>query len=89
MLSSYYSLDIYFSGIITTQSVTQQMDKGDCVLLWYYTNKGLDKALSTYNSTNNDTLTLLCRPDGSTSLIPTSSTKESSKTATLNGRTSA
>ena len=53
------------------------MDKGDCVPLWYYTNKGLKNALSTYNSTDDDTLSLLRGPDGSTSLIPASSTKES------------
>ena len=53
------------------------MDKGDCVPLWYYTNKGLENVLATYNSTDNDALTLFCRPDGSTSLIPASSTKES------------
>ena len=42
------------------------MDKGDCVPLWYYTNKGLDNTLSTYNSTDNDALTLLRHPDSST-----------------------
>ena len=63
--------------VIAAQSATRRMDKGDCVPLWYYTNKGLDNALSTYNSTDNDALTLLRRPDGSTSLIPASSTKES------------
>jgi hypothetical protein len=53
------------------------MDKGDFVPLWYYTNKGLENALSSYNSTDEDALTLLRRADGSTSLIPASSTKES------------
>jgi hypothetical protein len=63
--------------VIAAQSATRRMDKGDCVPLWYYTNKGLENALTSYNSTDNDALTLLCRPDGSTSLIPASSTKES------------
>ena len=63
--------------VITSQSATWQMDKGNCIPLWYYTNKGLENTLATYNSTDNDTLTLLCWPDGSTSLIPASSTKES------------
>jgi hypothetical protein len=63
--------------VIAAQSATRRMDKGDCVPLWYYTNKGLENALVTYNSVDNDALTLLRRPDGSTSLIPASSTKES------------
>ena len=53
------------------------MDKGECIPLWYYTNRGLENALTTYTSITNDTLTLLCHPDGSTSLIPASSSKES------------
>ena len=53
------------------------MDKGEFVPLWYYTNKGLENALVTYSSTDNDTLTILCHADGSTSLIPASSTRES------------
>ena len=53
------------------------MDKGEFVPLWYYTNKGLENALVTYSSTDNDALTMLCRADGSTSLIPASSTRES------------
>jgi hypothetical protein len=63
--------------VIAAQSASRRMDKGDCVPLWYYTNKGLENALSTYNSTDNEALTLLRRPDGSTSLIPAASTKES------------
>ena len=52
------------------------MDKGECVPLWYYTNKGLENTLIIYTSINNNTLTLLCCPDGSTSLVPASSTKD-------------
>jgi hypothetical protein len=52
------------------------MDKGDCIPLWYFTNKSLENALSTYNSTDDDALTLLRHPDGMTSLIPASSTKD-------------
>jgi hypothetical protein len=63
--------------VIAAQSATRRMDKGDCVPLWYYTNKGLENALTTYNSTDDDALTLLQRADGLTSLIPASSTKES------------
>jgi hypothetical protein len=36
-----------YTPIITAQSTTGQMDKGDCIPLWYYTNKGLKNALST------------------------------------------
>ncbi|KIM78776.1 hypothetical protein PILCRDRAFT_10994 [Piloderma croceum F 1598] len=63
--------------VIASQSATRRMDKGDCVPLWYYTNKGLENALSTYNSTDDDALSLLRGLDGLTSLIPASSTKES------------
>ena len=28
-------------SVITAQSATHKMDKGEFVLLWYYTNKGL------------------------------------------------
>jgi hypothetical protein len=63
--------------VIAAQSATRRMDKGDFVPLWYYSNKGLENTLSTYNSTEEDALTLLRRSDGSTSLIPASSTKES------------
>ena len=63
--------------VIAAQSASRRMDKGDCIPLWYYTNKGLENALSTYNSTDDEALTLLRRPDGSTSLTPTASTKES------------
>ena len=62
---------------IAAQQATCQMNKGDCVPLWYYINKGLMNALFTYNSTENDALSLLQGPDGSTSLISASSTKES------------
>jgi len=63
--------------IITAQSALRRMDKGDCVPLWYYTNKGLENALATYDSTDNEALTLIRLPDGSTSLTPATSTKES------------
>ena len=52
--------------VITTQSAMWHIDKGECVPLLYYTNKGLENAL-----------TLLHYPDSSTLLIPASSTKES------------
>jgi hypothetical protein len=63
--------------VIAAQSASRRMDKGDFVPLWYYTNKGLENALSSYNSTDEDALTLLRHADGSTSLIPASATKES------------
>ena len=53
------------------------MDKGKFVPPWYYTNKGLENALVTYSSTDNDALTMLHRADSSTSLIPASPTRES------------
>lgn len=43
----------------------------------YYTNKGLESVLTTYTSADSNALTMLYCLDGSTSLIPTSSTRES------------
>ena len=77
--------------VITTQSAMWHMDKGECIPLWYYTIKGLENTLITYTSIDNDTLTLLHHPDGSTSLIPASSSKESKMSSlirTSSGRTS-
>ena len=63
--------------IIAAQSATCRMDKGKFIPLWYCINKGLKNALSTYNSTNNNALSLHSQLNGLTALIPTMATKES------------
>lgn len=62
--------------VITALFATRRMEKGDYVPLWYYTNAGLDDALKSYNNIDEDALSLLRRSDGSTSIIPASSTRD-------------
>jgi hypothetical protein len=63
--------------VIPSHYATRRLDKGDFVPLWYYTNKGLEDALHSYNTTDDDSLTLFRQDDGSTSLIPATSSKDS------------
>ena len=53
------------------------MDRGDYVPLWYFTNTGLDNAAKAFNILREDVLSLVRKEDGSTSLIPVLSSKES------------
>ena len=53
------------------------MDKGDYVPLWYFTNAGLDDALKAFKIIEEDALLLIKAGDGSTSLDPALSSKES------------
>jgi hypothetical protein len=52
------------------------MDRGEYVPLWYYTNSGLRHALQSYHKVNDEAMTLIQGPDGSTSLIPTASSAD-------------
>jgi hypothetical protein len=63
--------------IIASTIATRRMDKGDYVPLWYYTNAGLDDASKAFNIVEEDALSLIRREDGSTSLVPALSSKES------------
>ena len=62
--------------VITALFAMRRMEKEDYVPLWYYTNAGLDDALKSYTNIDDDTLSLLRRPDGSTSIIPASSARD-------------
>lgn len=63
--------------IITSAVANRRMDRGDYVPLWYYTNSGLDDASRTFNIVDEESMSLVRRSDGSTSLIPAISAKES------------
>ena len=53
------------------------MDRGDYVPLWYFTNAGLDDTAKAFSILKEDALSLVKRDNGSTSLIPALSSKES------------
>ena len=63
--------------IIVSAVATWHIDKGDYVPLWYFTNSGLDDAAKTFSILKEDALSLVKRDDGSTSLVPVLSSKES------------
>ena len=63
--------------IIVSALATWRMDKGDYIPLWYFTNVGLDDAAKAFSILEEDTLSLVKRDDGSTSLVPTLASKES------------
>ena len=63
--------------IIISTIAVRRMDKGDYVPLWYFTNAGLDDASKAFNIIEEDALSLIKAGDGSTSLVPALSSKES------------
>ena len=63
--------------IIVSTLVTQHMEKGDYVPLWYFTNTGLDDAMKAFNILKDEALSFIKRSDGSTLLVPALSSKES------------
>ena len=63
--------------IIVSALATRRMDKGDYIPLWYFTNSSLDDTAKAFSIFEEDALSLIKRDDGSTSLVPTLSSKES------------
>ena len=63
--------------IIISTIAVRRMDKGNYVPLWYFTNAGLDDASKAFNIIEEDALSLIKAGDGSTSLVPALSSKES------------
>ena len=63
--------------IIVSAIATWRMDKGDYVPLWYFTNASLDDAAKAFSIMEEDVLALVRRDDGSTSLVPALSSKDS------------
>jgi hypothetical protein len=62
--------------IIVSIMATRRLGKGDYVPLWYYTNAGIDDASKSFSIIDEESLSLIKREDGSTSLVPTASSKE-------------
>ena len=65
--------------VIASHYASRKMDKGEYVPIWYYTNRGLEDALRSYDTADDDAMTILKNDDGSTSLIPTASAKDSKR----------
>ena len=63
--------------IIVSAPATQCMEKGNYVPLWYFTNAGLDDGTKAFNILEDEALSFIKRSDGSTSLVPALSSKES------------
>ena len=63
--------------IIVSTLATRRMEKGDYVPIWYFTNVGLDDATKAFNILEDEALSFIKRSDGSTSLVPALSSKES------------
>jgi hypothetical protein len=63
--------------VIASSIATRRMDKGDYIPLWYYSNAGLDDASKAFSILDEDALTLVRKEDGSSSLVPALSSKES------------
>lgn len=61
--------------VIASNYAIRKMEKGLYVELWYYTNAGLDDALRSSNTNDDEAMVMLRQPDGSTSWIPAASTK--------------
>ncbi|KAF8810003.1 hypothetical protein BYT27DRAFT_7209632 [Phlegmacium glaucopus] len=64
------------SPVIASNYAIRKMEKGLYVELWYYTNAGLDDALRSSNTTDNEAMVMLRRPDGSSSWVPSASTRD-------------
>ena len=61
--------------IILAISAVQKMDKGEYVLIWYYTKVGLENTKS-FVAIDNDALTLVTNSDGTTTAIPATSSRD-------------
>jgi hypothetical protein len=63
--------------IIASTIATRRLNKGEYVPMWYYTNAGLDDASKSFSIFDEESLSLIRRADGSTSLVPAVSSRES------------
>ena len=63
--------------VIASNYAIRKMEKGLYVELWYYTNAGLDDALHSSNTVDDEAMVMLRQSNGSTSWVPAASTKTS------------
>lgn len=61
--------------IIPAASAARKMDKGEYVPIWYYTKAGLENA-KTFASLDDDALTLVMGPDGTTTAVPATNARD-------------
>ncbi|KAF8810311.1 hypothetical protein BYT27DRAFT_7045932, partial [Phlegmacium glaucopus] len=65
--------------VIASNYAIRKMDKGLYVELWYYTNAGLDDALRSSNTIDDEAMVMLRRPDGSSSWVPSASARDATR----------
>jgi hypothetical protein len=61
--------------VIASNYATRKMEKGLYVELWYYTNAGLEEAVRSSNTVDDEAMTMLRLPNGSTSWVPAASAR--------------
>ena len=61
--------------VVAANYAIRKMEKGLYVELWYYTNAGLDEAFRNSNTIDDEAMTMLRLPNGSTSWVPAAATK--------------
>ena len=65
--------------VFTSNYALKKMEKGLYIELWYYTNKGLDNAMKTSTTVNDDAIVISWKPDRSTTWETAASTRDSNK----------
>ena len=64
--------------VIASNYAVRKMEKGLYVELWYYTNAGLDDAFRSSNTVDDEAMTMIRLPNGSSSWVPAASSRTSS-----------
>ena len=70
--------------VIASNYAIRKMEKGLYVELWYYTNAGLDDAFRNSNTVDDEAMTMIRLPNGSSSWAPAASTKAANPTEDRN-----
>ena len=65
--------------VFASNYATKKMDKGHYLELWYYTNEGLDDAMRTNNTMDEDAMIISRNHNGSTSWVSAAASQNSSK----------
>ena len=61
--------------VIASSYAIRKMEKGLYVELWYYTNAGLDEAFRNSNTVDDEAMTMIRLPNGSSSWVPAASSR--------------
>lgn len=65
--------------VIASNYAIRKMEKGLYVELWYYTNAGLDDALRSSNTTDDEAMVMLRQSNGTTSWVPAASARNTTR----------